>query len=305
MNSLLTIQCPGCNEQLPYPAPDTSRCLKCHHTFAWVDDILVLDNHRRDAHFPVEVHALLHEIVDHHFWYRAREQVIVSALQRDVGRLEGLRLLDVGCGTGRVLAALEEEGLSVCGLEVQLEGLRYARKRTNAPLICLDAIDMPFVEQFDVVSLCDVLEHVEDELALLRSCKKALRAGGLLLVTVPASMKLWSRFDELDGHKRRYTKPLLRSVIEQAGFGIISIEYFNALLFPFQYAYRKGGSLLGRAKVAGMDDREVFLRSHDLPPRWVNTLFSGLLWAERTLFSWLAWPFGSSLVAVARSEDLQ
>ena len=63
--------------------------------------------------------------------------------------------------------------------------------------------------------------------------------------------------------------------------------------------------MLGRAKVAGMDDREVFLRSHEVPPRWVNTLFSGLLWTERTFFSWLAWPFGCSLVAVARSEDRQ
>jgi SAM-dependent methyltransferase len=270
-----------------------------------VDDILVLDNHEGGAHFPAEVHALLHEVVDHHFWYRARERIIVSTLQKEIGGFQGQRLLDVGCGTGRVLAALEEAGMNVCGLEVQLEGLRYARKRTNAPLVCLDAAQMPFVEQFDVVSLCDVLEHIEDELALLRSCKKAMRAGGRILVTVPASMKLWSRFDELDGHKRRYTKPHLRSVIERAGFGIISIEYFNVLLFPFQYAYRKGGNLLGRAKVAGMDDREVFLRSHDLPPRWLNALFSGLLWAERTLFPWIAWPFGTSLVAVAISEGRQ
>lgn len=301
----MTIQCPGCNDLLPYPEPGTSRCPKCHRPFEWVDDILVLDNHEGGANFPAEVHAIFHEVVDHHFWFRARERIIVSTLQKEIGGFQGQRLLDVGCGTGRMLTVLEETGMNVCGLEVQLEGLRYARKRTHAPLVCLDAMEMPFVEQFDVVSLCDVLEHVEDELALLRSCKKALRAGGLLLLTVPASMKLWSRFDELDGHKRRYTKPLLRSVIEQAGFGISSIEYFNALLLPFQYFYRKGGNLLGRARVAGMDDKEVFLRSHEVPPRLVNTLFSALLWAERTLFSWLVWPFGSSLVAVARNEDRQ
>jgi SAM-dependent methyltransferase len=270
-----------------------------------VDDILILGNHASKADFPAEIYSILYQTEGRHFWNVGRDRVFVDTLRQVLGDLRGVRLLDVGCGTGQILSILETYGMSVCGLDMQLEGMRYARKRTQAPLVCFNSEEMPFVGQFDVVSCCDVLEHVDDELAVLRGCRKALKAGGLIVLTVPASMKLWSIFDELNGHKRRYVKSELGSAIEQAGFCVEHIEYFNSLLFPFQYLYRKRMNWDARKGPALRDAKALYLQSLYPPPRLVNTLFSALLWAERTLFSWLAWPFGSSLVAVARNEDRQ
>ena len=287
---------------LAHTYPHVNQCPWCHYPFAWEDGILVLGDNKNEDDFPAEVYSILYEAVDKHFWYKSRDRAIASVLQRAMGSLRGARLLDVGCGTGQVLAILERSGMGVCGLDQHLEGLRYARKRTKAPLVCFNATEMPFVEEFDAITLCDVLEHVEDEQGLLQGCKKALRTGGFLLVTVPASMKLWSVFDELDGHKRRYTKRELGSKIEQAGFRVELLQYFNSLLFPFQYLYRKGGDWAARRRLASLDEKAVFLQSHYPPPPLLNSFFSGLLWLERNLFSSFTGSFGSSLMALARRE---
>lgn len=305
MVSTLNIECPGCKSLLANIGPQTNQCAECRYPFEWDDDILVLGNDLSEKDFPAEVYSILYESVDKHFWYKSRDRTIASVLQRAMGSLQGARLLDVGCGTGQVLAILEKLGMGVCGLDMHLEGLRYARKRTKAPLVCFNAAGIPFVEEFDAVTLCDVLEHVEDEPGLLQGCRKALRPGGLLLITVPASMRLWSVFDELDGHKRRYTKRELGSTIEQAGFSIEFLEYFNSLLFPFQYLYRKGGDWAARRRLASLDEKTVFLKSHYPPPALLNSLFSGLLWLDRNLFGWLSGSFGTSLLALARREPAQ
>jgi len=83
--------------------------------------------------------------------------------------------------------------------------------------------------RFDSVFLLNVLEHIEDDSLAVQHCRFLLKAGGTLLILVPAYKMLFSKMDELLGHYRRYTATSLCTVIAQNGFKIEKSFYFNAL----------------------------------------------------------------------------
>ena len=136
--------------------------------------------------YPEDLSSLLAEVEPRHFWFGERNRLIVSTMREALGELTGRTVLDVGCGTGFVTAALERAGMATCGLDMNLAGLRHARRRTSGPLLCQDAARVPFSEQFDVAMLCDVIEHTPDDGAVLSAAIGALRPRGALVVTVPA-----------------------------------------------------------------------------------------------------------------------
>ena len=85
---------------------------------------------------------------------------------------------------------------------------------------------------FDAVTLLDVVEHLDDDVAALRTAGRLLRPGGTLLVTVPAYQWLWSGHDVVNQHRRRYTSGRLRSALSAAGIAEARVTYFNGLLLP-------------------------------------------------------------------------
>jgi hypothetical protein len=142
---------------------------------------------------------------------------------------------------------------------------------------------------------------VEDENALLMECNKALKPQGLLLLTVPANMQLWSTIDDLSGHKRRYDMAGLRTVLEDASFDVTLIRYFNSFLFPVQYLFRKIQDYKEPQINLDATNRVEFLTRSMAPPTFVvNQLFLGLIKIECKLLRRVAWPFGASIVAVAQ-----
>ena len=95
----------------------------------------------------------------------------------------------------------------------------------------------------DVAVLVNVLEHIEDDQAALSDIAKLLKPGGHLLIFVPALRILFSDFDELVGHHRRYHKDQLQEVTENAGFEIISVRYCDILgVLPWLLLNRMMGS---------------------------------------------------------------
>ena len=145
-------------------------------------------------------------------------------------------------------------------------------------------------ETFDLVAMLDVLEHIDDDVAGLRSLCATLQRGGQVLLTVPAFPFLWSRHDELHHHKRRYRKRGLAAAAEAAGLEVVSISYFNTLLFPMAAALRLARNLLRRP--GGADD--------EIPPAFVNRVLTAVFAWERYLLHRVALPVGLSLVLVAR-----
>jgi SAM-dependent methyltransferase len=240
------------------------------------------------AHF-----AELARLEADNFWFRARNRLIVWALERYFPGAHNM--LEVGCGTGFVLAGIAQTRprLQLTGSEAATEGLEFTAARVpGAALIQMDALSIPFREEFDVVAACDVIEHIEDDRAVLAELAAALTPGGGLLITVPQHPGLWSQFDVHAGHVRRYRAAELSKRVAEAGFEIIRMTSFVTLLLPLMFLSR----LAQRARKERYDPAAE-LR---LAP-WLNRTLESVLGVERGLIrAGVCMPAGGSLLLIGR-----
>lgn len=148
--------------------------------------------------------------------------------------LRGLRILDLGCGTGHISLMLEPDN-HVVSLDPALEGVRItrARRRTPGGYAVGAGEALPFGDgSFDAVLLIDVLEHIVDDYAVAAESRRVLRPGGWVLCMVPQNPRLYSRIDAANGHVRRYEADELRRL-----FGPCRAEVFFDYGFPFMRLY--------------------------------------------------------------------
>lgn len=240
------------------------------------------------AHF-----AKLAQLESHNFWFRARNRLIVWALGKFC---PGARsFLEVGCGTGFVLAGLAAafRDLRATGSEVAAEGLAFAARRApGARFLQMDARQIPFREEFDAAGAFDVIEHVEDDHAVLRALHGALKPGGVLMLTVPQHPFLWSEYDVRAHHVRRYRAADLRAKVTEAGFEIVTMTSFVTLLMPLMFASR----FARRAPDLNYDP----LSELKIAP-WQNWMLERALDLDLLLIrAGLNLPLGGSLLVVAR-----
>ena len=238
-----------------------------------------------------ELYAQMRELEDRHWWFTGRRRIVAEVIRR-MPLPADARILDAGCGTGGNLPMLARFG-ELTGAEFDAEAARLARRRGVCEVVRAGLPDaMPFSPaQFDLVTLLDVLEHIDDDAASLRTLGGLLAPGGHLLLTVPAFPFLWGPHDEAHHHRRRYRAAGLRAVIEQAGLKVQWLSHYNSALFPAVAAVR----LLHRLLPEGPVGDELAL-----PPAPVNRLLEGLFAAERHLLGRVRLPVGVSLIAVAR-----
>ncbi|HOC91496.1 MAG TPA: class I SAM-dependent methyltransferase [bacterium] len=226
------------------------------------------------------------------FWFASRNKMIEWGLRKFFPETESL--LEAGCGTGFVLSHIERSfpGIRVCGAEAFSRGLEFAAKRLSprAELIQMDATRVPFYEEFDVVCAFDVLEHIENDTGALAGMFEAAKPGGGILVTVPQHQWLWSKYDEMSFHRRRYGARELKEKIEAAGFAIERMTSFMTLLFPAMLASRMVWMI--------SSGREI---STELRPGLMNAAMEKIMGAERAaLKAGARLPFGGSLLVAAR-----
>lgn len=182
--------------------------------------------------YPPQAYELLVKAEPRHFWFRGRNVVIRTIIRRLFSDYVGKRFLEVGCGTGYVLAQLNRMGFNVTGLDMHPEGLVYAKKRVpEASFVRGSLAAYRPKTLFDAIGMFDVVEHIEDDHAALHQCTRLLKTGGMLFLTVPARPELWSAYDDISGHKRRYTKTTLTSLLNRSGY---TIRYMSYVGF-FQY----------------------------------------------------------------------
>jgi SAM-dependent methyltransferase len=240
------------------------------------------------AHFPA-----LAELEARNFWFKARNRLIVWALGRYFATPR--RFLEVGCGTGFVMSGIAAAfpGIEVAGSEVAAEGLAFAARRVPAArLIQMDARKIPFRGEFDVAGAFDVIEHIEDDRAVLGALWEALVPGGGLLLTVPQHPFLWSKYDVRAHHVRRYRAVDLRDRLTGAGFEVVRMTSFVTLLLPLMAASR-----FARQKRGADYDPLAELRITG----WLNWTLEKALDFERLLIrAGVSFPAGGSLLAVAR-----
>lgn len=244
---------------------------------------------------PAE-YANLQAIEGRHWYYVGKREVVRHWLNRVEPPQRAHLLLDCGAGTG-LFAQEMEQFCRVLVLDDHEEALRILRTRFRSDQILSLAGDrVPLPDgSLDYVTALDVLEHVPDDAAVVRGFHRLLKPGGLAVVTVPASMALWSDWDVALHHFRRYNRGQLRALFLHDAWEIVHVNYTNVLAYPAVWAVRKWRAW----RTAPGGEKKTVARTEDRVP---SALMNALLRAQFTkLAHWrVPFPIGVSLVLVAR-----
>jgi SAM-dependent methyltransferase len=241
-----------------------------------------------------EILVGLREIVSHHPWWLARANLVLALLNK-IGITPPAKILEAGTGWGTNLEPLEAAGYEVTGLDISRNNLEQL-DRADRKLIEAD-LSQPLpsgLPTYDCVLALDVIEHLDDDCQAVRELGRLVKPGGRLLFSVPALPELFSEFDEVQGHRRRYTLLSFRECLEGADLLIEDILWWGQwMVAPLR---SRKTSRRGRPT----DNRvEVYKRYLALPP-WPAP------WAMKMMFGIDQWRTlrrqnvtGTSLIAIA------
>ncbi len=244
--------------------------------------------------FKASYFADLVKLEERHFWFRARNRLVVWALGKYCTGFKSF--LEIGCGTGYVLSGVRTAypKATFFGSEIFSAGLSLAKARQPAvELMQMDARNIPFVDEFDVIGAFDVLEHIEEDEKVLQQMHQALMPHGHILITVPQHVWLWSPVDDYACHVRRYSAKELHAKIVSAGFEIVRSTSFVSSLLPAMWfsRYLKRG------------EQEVDAASELKISGWLNFLFEMILNIEILLIKCgFGFMLGGSRLVVARKQ---
>ena len=235
-----------------------------------------------------QLYRTFHDVEAHHWWMVARREIILSVARARFR--PGASLLDIGCGTGAFLEAARPH-FAVSGLDIAPQAVAFCHERGLAEVFEGSAMDLGKVagRVFDGILLLDVIEHLEDDFSALRKARELLADDGRLLITVPAFMWFWSEHDEVNQHKRRYTAVQLRNLLRDTGFTAEKLSYYNSFLFPVAVAVRAWQAVWG-----------IKASEYDYRPGLANSLLRWIFSLEKHVLPRWNFPFGVSLIAVAR-----
>lgn len=229
-----------------------------------------------------------------YWWLAGKYRIIQDVVERAFGRKPGARILDLGCGPGNLLDFLVPHG-DVYGSDFSSDALAFCAQRGYGRLFRADFHTLPILsDTFDLITTIDVLEHLSDDRAAIRELHRVLRPSGLLVVSVPAFMFLWGDHDTLYGHHRRYTTGEIAQKLKDAGLEVVKLSYFEPLFVAPLWLFRN----LKKVFVKGdaIEDRDDFVSM----PGPLNALLERLIAAERFVIRYASFPFGVTLLAVAR-----
>lgn len=226
-----------------------------------------------------------------HWWFAARAEIVQRIIERYGGLAPGDTILDIGCGTGAILKKLSARYRTV-GIDMSPLAIEYSKKRGLTEVFVMTAEEFPR-DRYDVkaVIMLDVIEHIDDDIAVLETARDIIGDTGRIIITVPAYMWLWSSHDLVNHHKRRYTRKTLRAALAKAGLEPLKMSYYNTLLFPLAVVKK----LLSRSRTIDRASAAV-----DQPSKLVNTIFKAIFSLERFIVPSINLPWGVSLVTVAR-----
>src|ERR1051326_4693625 len=188
---------------------------------------------------PLQSHAFLESWYDlseeSHLWFKWRLEALLDQLRAlNIPLDERLKVLDVSCGTGILRSQLEAAtSLVIDATDLDYKALgrvKPGRGRTLYYDILEERAGLK--ESYDIVLLFDVLEHIEQTQPFIKSLLFHLKVGGLLIVNVPALQFLYSRYDEIAGHVRRYNTETLRDELPRFALTVRDIRYWGLINIP-------------------------------------------------------------------------
>lgn len=270
-------------------------CPSCGHKVSYEQGVpcYAPELARRSSGFNPEHFAGLAKLEEGHFWFRARNELIVYVLRRFFPRARNM--LEIGCGTGFVLRGITRAmpNLRASGSEIFLEGLGFAGQRLPAAeLFQMDARRIPYESEFDLIGAFDVIEHIEEDEQVLREIHRALKPAAGAIFTVPQHPSLWSSQDERACHVRRYRRGELDDKLRANGFTIVFSTSFVSLLLPLL--------AISRRKRGGPAADAAGFGSEFTPGAVVNVALYHVLRFESLLISGgLRFPVGGTRLVAA------
>jgi len=238
-------------------------------------------------------YEIMNRVEDSHWWFVGRRAILEEFLRQIVqnpkSKIQNPKILDVGCGTGANLEMLANFGEAE-GVDVSEDALEFCRAKglkTHKGL----AEKLPFAdESFDLVTALDVVEHLDDDVAGLKEMNRVLKKDGKTLIFVPAFMWLWGVQDDISNHRIRYTRAQIVERLEKAGFEIERATYANWTFFAPILA---GRTLMKITGIKPESENNVNISA-------LNGIFGKLFSAERFWLKRANFPFGVSIVIVAK-----
>jgi SAM-dependent methyltransferase len=241
-------------------------------------------------------YAIMDRVEDKHWWFVGRRAILESFLVSIVDKLNKpaseTRILDIGCGTGANLEMLSQFG-NAEGVDVSDAALEFCRGKGLSVQMGL-AEKLPFEDEtFDLTTALDVVEHLDDDIAGLKEMLRVTKRGGYSLIFVPAFMWLWGVQDDVSNHRIRYTKRQIVERLKKAGYSIERATYANWTFFAPIFAGRMLMKLTG---IKPESENNVNVSA-------LNGVFGKLFSAERFWLKNFNFPFGVSIVVVAKKNE--
>jgi SAM-dependent methyltransferase len=229
------------------------------------------------------------DLEDRYWWHVAKRRLATGLLQRLVPPGPS-RVVEGGIGAAGNLALWQQMGYGVVGLDCMPESIQHAQDLGLSD-VHLHDLHQPWPvenESSDAVVLLDVLEHLQDPVTALGHAARCLKSTGKVLFTVPAYPMLFSDWDERLGHFRRYTMPMIREQIQQAGMRLEMARYWNSFTLPAALVLRTLRKW--RPSSHGTEFPRV--------SRWMNRCLISAADLEQRLAGYLPIPCGLSIVGV-------
>lgn len=243
---------------------------------------------------------------DSHYWHVHRRRVLAREL-RAYGVAKEARLMELGCGIGTVSTFLNQEGYHVDYSDIYQGALSVAQDRAELALgagardrryVRMDITQPLACGSYRGFLLLDVIEHLPDDEGVMRNVAGALddHPDAFTLVTVPAFQLLWSPWDDMEKHKRRYTKRQLTALLERCGFEVARTTYFFAPLFFAALGMKVLRGLRGEQPAA--QDISDMTEAKNVAS--LNRVMLAALAPERAWLPTGSLPLGTSIMAIAR-----
>ena len=268
----------------------------------------------RDADYDPGGFETLRAMQERHFWYRGRHRFIFHFTRRILdgpGRgghtpaaVDGVDAVDLGGGCGgwvRYLAARAGNGLRELALADSSPRALALAAGVVPPAsrrYLIDLLNLQWADRWDLAFLLDVLEHIDEDEAVLRQIGQALRPGGHLVVATPAIERFRSSLDDMTHHVRRYSRRDFARLASRTGLELIASRYFMFFLSPLVWLTRVNGP--DPAAMTPDAIRQYVDRSSRIPAAPVNAALAAVFAAETPLGAWCPFPWGTSVLAVLR-----
>ena len=243
------------------------------------------------------------ELENEHWWFRGRRKVymglLAASLGSDMGGDARGRALDLGCGLGGFIPSLKSLGFEVFAADMDFDSLAFCQQRGFEHCSEVDCYQLPYAnDSFELVTLFDVAEHIEQDAVMLAEVSRVLKPGGRVMLSVPAYQFLYANNDRIAQHYRRYTRAKISQLLTDAGLTVERNTHTNVflspLIIPAVLVLKAVEALFLKRK--STDHTNLSLRM----PAVINTILYRVFAAELFLSRRVNLPFGHSIAAIAR-----